>query len=93
MKRRVRYPGSDPVKVILYTKPGCHLCDEMKQVLEKVKQGIEMTVEEIDISSDRRLLETYGEEIPVLFIDGRKAFKYRVGEKDLRRRLLRAAAR
>jgi glutaredoxin len=85
-------PGFAPVKVILYSKPDCHLCDEMKQVLEKARQGIEVTVEEVDISSDRQLLETYGEEIPVLFVDGRKAFKYQVSEKDLRRRLLRAAA-
>lgn len=87
------YPGSAAIKVTLYSKPGCHLCDEMEQVLEKARQGIEVTVEEIDISSDRRLLNTYGEEIPVLFIDGRKAYKYRVSEKDLKRRLLLAAAR
>ncbi len=84
--------GFAPVKVILYSKPGCHLCDEMKQVLEKARRGIEVAVEEIDISSDRQLVEKYGEEIPVLFISGRKAFKCQVSEKDLRRRLQRAVA-
>lgn len=92
LARRVR-ASTAPVDVVLYTKPGCHLCDEMKRVLGRAKQGLEVRVEEIDISSQQQLSERYGEEIPVLFINGRKAYKYRASEEDLRRRLLRAETR
>jgi glutaredoxin len=70
----------------IYSKPGCHLCDEMKAVVRRVLQGREdSSLEEVDISNDSGLLERYGMEIPVLFIDGRKAAKYRITETELTR--------
>jgi glutaredoxin len=79
-----------PKTLLLYSKPGCHLCQEMKAVVLKVAAEANTPIEEVDISGDPALLARYGEEIPVLFIDGRKAFKYRVSEKELRARLARS---
>jgi thiol-disulfide isomerase/thioredoxin len=78
------------IVLTLYSRPGCHLCDEMKAVVQRVIGAAEVpaTVEEIDISTDADLEERYGLEIPVLLIDGKKAAKYRVTEGDLARILL-----
>ena len=82
-----------PVEVELYTKPGCHLCDEMKSVLVAAAAGLELELREIDISRDADLLDEYGEDIPVLWINGQKAAKHRASEAELRRRLRRAVSR
>jgi hypothetical protein len=77
-------------RLTIYSRPGCHLCDEMKTVVAAVVKGLPggtITVEHIDITSDPILEGLYGEEIPVLLIDGRKAAKYRITESELRRRL------
>ncbi len=79
------------IKVELMTKEGCCLCEEMKAILEEARRFIPFEVVEIDISQDGELLERYGEEIPVLFINGRKAFKYRATLDELMRKLERAA--
>ena len=75
--------------VVLYGKPECCLCDDMKAVVDEVRREIPFALEVIDISGDRALEAAYGTEIPVLMIDGRKAFKYRVDATALRRRLAR----
>jgi len=73
----------------LYSRPGCHLCDEMKAVIARVARTMEapLTVDEIDISTDPELEALYGQEIPVLLVDGKKAAKYRVTEGQLTRLL------
>ena len=74
--------------LILYSRPGCHLCDDMKAVVRRViaaDPGAEFR--EVDISGDAELERLYGIEIPVLLIDGRKAAKVRVSEGELRRLL------
>ncbi len=75
------------MRLTIYSKPGCHLCDEMKSTVRRVlsTRTAEPTisVEEIDISVDPALLDRYGLEIPVLLIDGKKAAKYRVSEQEL----------
>jgi thiol-disulfide isomerase/thioredoxin len=76
------------VRLTIYSKPGCHLCDEMKSLVHRVvaqHSNEPIAVDEIDISSDPDLLDRYGLEIPVLLIDGKKAAKYRVSEEALRR--------
>jgi hypothetical protein len=73
--------------LIIYGRPGCHLCDVMKAVVERVGHTVPVTLEEIDISRDPELESRYGLEIPVLMIDGMKVAKYRVTEEDLRRML------
>jgi hypothetical protein len=75
------------IAITLYSKPGCHLCDEMKAVVASVARSIPLSVTEIDISTDPELEAAYGLEIPVLMVAGRKAAKYRIVEEDLRRLL------
>ena len=77
--------------LIIYSRPGCHLCDDMKAVVERVITRTApgtVSVTEIDISTDQALEQTFGQEIPVLLIDGRKAAKYRITETELTRKLL-----
>jgi glutaredoxin len=81
------------VQVVLLTKPGCHLCDEMKHVLDRATRGLSVQVKEVDISRDPSLEKRHGLEIPVLFVDGEKAFRYRVTERKLRERLETANGR
>jgi thiol-disulfide isomerase/thioredoxin len=81
------------IALTIYSRPGCHLCDEMKAVVRRVAQAIPLTLDEIDISTDPELEARYGLEIPVLMVDGRKAAKYRIGEKELARVLAGKAGR
>ena len=76
----------------LYSRPGCHLCDEMKAVVDRVAASRPITMEVVDISSDTALEREFGLEIPVLFVDGRKVAKYRITEQALAR-VLDAAPR
>ncbi len=65
------------------------MCDEVKQVLQDVRTHIPFELIEIDIESDRGLFEQYCEQIPVVFINGRKAFKYRIDRNELFKKLRR----
>ena len=78
-------------QLTLYSRPGCHLCDDMKATIDRVARTMPLTVEVVDISSDAALEAAYGLEIPVLLVNGRKAAKYRIGEDDLQRLLTHAA--
>ena len=80
------------MKVSLYGKADCCLCDEAKEVIARVQRRVAFDLELIDIAADAELLARHGEEIPVVFIDGRKAFKYRVDEDELVARLARRAS-
>lgn len=80
-----------PASLTLYSRPDCHLCDDMKVVVEPVAREFACRVEEVDISSDPSLEARFGTQIPVLFVDGRKAFKYEVTAAALRRRLRQRA--
>jgi len=75
------------ISVRIYSRPGCHLCDDMKAVVQHVAHTVPLSLEEIDISADPALEAQYGLEIPVLMVDGKKAAKYRVGEEELRKLL------
>ncbi|HKB12817.1 MAG TPA: glutaredoxin family protein [Vicinamibacterales bacterium] len=77
------------ISLTLYSRPGCHLCEEMKVTIERVvkRADLDIRVEEIDISTDAALETRYGTEIPVLLVNGRKAAKYRVSEWELARLL------
>jgi len=78
---------SAPIEIELLTRPDCHLCDQMKQALKEASKGLNIDLREINISADPALAKKYGEDIPVLFIHGSKAFKHRATAKDLRERL------
>jgi hypothetical protein len=71
------------IALTIYSRPGCHLCDEMKAVVRRVAQTVPLTLDEIDISTEAELEALYGLEIPVLMVEGRKAAKYRITEDEL----------
>lgn len=73
------------IRVSIYSRPGCHLCDEMKFTVSRVAAAVPLTLEEIDISTDPVLESQYGLEIPVLMVEGKKAAKHRVTEEELMR--------
>jgi glutaredoxin len=77
------------IALTIYTRPGCHLCQEMKVIVERVVRDTHARarVEEIDIAGDADLEARYAMEIPVLLVNGKKTAKYRVTEEELRRRL------
>ena len=81
------------IALTLYSRPGCHLCDDMKAVITRVASELPLAIalEEIDISTDADLEARYGVEIPVLLLDGRKVAKYRVTEMELTRMLKQRA--
>jgi glutaredoxin len=68
------------VNIVIYGKPGCHLCDDARAVLERVGAPFE----EIDITTDDALHAAYLERIPVITIDGRERFEFFVDEAALR---------
>jgi len=73
-----------PARITLYSRPGCHLCDDARVVIEKVCAELGTSYAEIDIDSDPELLRRFGEEIPVTFVDGRQHDFWRVSESRLR---------
>jgi len=75
------------MKVTLYTRRGCHLCDDAKQAIAGARRRRAFEYEELDIDTDTALLQLYNEEVPVIAIDGRKAFKYRVSTDELLKKL------
>jgi glutaredoxin len=79
-------------KLTLYSREGCGLCDEMKEIIGAVALKIPIEMEEIDVDRSTELREKFDNEVPVLFIDGRKAFKYRVTIEELEKRLMRRSA-
>jgi len=75
------------MKVTLYTRAGCHLCDQARQAIESARRRTLFDYEEFDIDSDPQLQRLYNEEVPVIAIDGKKAFKYRVTPAELLKKL------
>ncbi len=80
------------LKIIIYSRPGCHLCDDMKDLVRKVSQTIPLTLEDIDIYGDDELEARYGLEIPVLFVEGKRVAHARIKE-DALIRILTSASR
>jgi hypothetical protein len=77
------------IALTIYSRPGCHLCEDMKTAIERTvgRTDLDVRIEEIDISTDMDLEARYGTEIPVLLVNGKKAAKYRVSEWELARLL------
>ena len=76
----------------MMTAAGCHLCDEAHEVLEEVRAEVGFDLVQVDITGDPELEAEYREQIPVVFVAGRKAFKFRVDPDELRRRLVAATS-
>lgn len=84
------YPMHDqPLQLELYGRPGCHLCDDLRVLCERLGGEFPLRLAEVNIETDPGLEARYGQEVPVLFIDGRKAVKFRTTEAALRRTLQR----
>lgn len=75
--------------VTIYTRPGCHLCDDARSSIRAAGCDEEFTIEEINIDLDPDLRERYGDDIPVVFINGTKVFKHRLDPRDFKRKLRR----
>ena len=71
-------------RVLLYSKPGCHLCDDARSVIEQVCAEVGAGYDEVDITGDPELVRTFGEQIPVTFVDGAQHEFWRVDERRLR---------
>jgi len=79
-------PGSQ-FEVVVYSKPGCCLCDEVKSQLSNLQQTHGFEWREVNILEDPEAFAQFKEEIPVVFVNGRKAFKYHLDERAFLRRL------
>jgi glutaredoxin len=77
-------------RVRIYTRPGCHLCEEAKAEIARAGCTHLIDLEEIDIDSDPRLVSLYGYDIPVVTIDGAHAFKHRLTAADFERAIRNA---
>lgn len=73
--------------VVLYGRPGCCLCDEARDVLERVRSRRRFALQERNIEDDEALLREYLERIPVVVIEGREAFALFVDEAEFEHRL------
>jgi glutaredoxin len=72
-------------EVIVYSRRGCHLCDDVKAALRKLESQADFAWREVDIDSDPALRAQFNEEVPVIFVNGRKAFKYHLKEDEFLR--------
>jgi glutaredoxin len=75
------------MKVTLYTRRGCHLCDEAKHAIGVARRRSAFDYEEVDIDADPKLQQLYNDQVPVIAIDGRKTFKYRLTADELLKKL------
>jgi glutaredoxin len=73
--------------VTLYSRPGCHLCDDARGVLQRLRARFAFTLEEVDITGDDALHRRYLERIPVIALDGQELFDFFVDEPALAERL------
>jgi len=82
-----RLAASGPRDVTLYTRPGCHLCEDAKNAISPVLREYGAVLREVNIENDAVLEQRYGMDIPVVFIGARKVAKHRVDVSQFRRRL------
>ncbi len=82
-----RLAAAGPREVTLYTRPGCHLCEDAKAAIAPLLREFDASLYEVNIDKDAVLEERYGWDIPVIFIGTRKAAKHRVDVEQFRRQL------
>lgn len=73
--------------MIVYSRKQCHLCEVVKEKLARLESSASFQWREVDIDGDPELLRLYNEEVPVVFINGRKAFKYTLDEREFLKKL------
>lgn len=71
--------------VVVYSRKGCHLCEVVKETLTRIQNEADFQWREVDIDADAELRQKYNDEVPVVLIDGRKAFKYRMEGREFLR--------
>lgn len=71
--------------VVLYSRKGCHLCQIVKESLTKLERRGSFTWREVDVDASEELRRQFTDEVPVVFIDGKKAFKYKMDEREFLR--------
>ena len=69
--------------ITIYSKPGCHLCDRAKEVIDRCRAKAEFAIEVVDISQNPELLERYRDDIPVILLDGNEIARHFVRERKL----------
>ena len=79
------------MQIVVYTRRGCHLCDVVLDQLQELRHEFDINVQEIDVDTEGALQESYGEQVPVVMINGKIRFRGRVNEV-LLKRMLRAEA-
>jgi glutaredoxin len=79
------------VSVTVYTRENCHLCEEAVETIERVAddEGVTLDLDLVDVDTDPELRAEYGERVPYVLLDGSPAFKFRVDERRLRKKLSR----
>ena len=80
-------------EVVLYGRPGCHLCDDALAVLQRIRADAPFDLRTVNIEDDDALLRAYLERIPVVSLDDEEVYDYFVDEADLRARLARVGRR
>ncbi len=85
-----RLAVAGPREVTLYTRPGCHLCEDAKAAIAPLLREFGASLHEVNIDKDAVLEGRYGWDIPVIFIGARKAVKHRVDVELFRRQLEQA---
>ena len=74
-------------EVVVYSRKGCHLCEIVKESLMKLSRRGGFQWREVDVDTNEDLKRQFTDEVPVVFIDGRKAFKYRMDEREFLRKI------
>ena len=88
----LRLAECGPRDVTLYTRPGCHLCDQAKEAIAPILREFGAVLREVNVDEDSILKQRYGWDVPVIFIGQRKAAKHRVHLAQFRRQLRDASA-
>jgi glutaredoxin len=78
---------SEPGEVIVYSRKGCHLCEIVKESLSKLEKHAIFSWHEVDVDANPEIRRLYNDEVPVVFINGKEAFKYRMNEQEFLRKL------
>ena len=78
---------TEPREVIVYSRKGCHLCEIVKESLVKLHKRGGFQWRDVDVDADPDLRRRYNDQVPVVFINGHKAFKYRMDEQEFLRKL------
>jgi glutaredoxin len=81
---------AESLEVTLYTRPGCHLCEEAKSLIAPLLAEFGARLREVNIDSDPQLQERYNLDVPVIFLAGRKVAKHRLDPIEFKRQLLEA---